>query len=315
MHKEEDVLSMRFITSSYTHFHLEPERTTSLTGDGITTLSVLLRDLSVISLLQRAINTLPTLPKLRALRVEVRGDLKDEREVATSVVSHLLWAAASSLISFHLTTDTTILRGRPQNLPKLQRFRLELSNYYRDSIGITSWQLPSLQCLEISLDPLGDDHVHGELATALGAQLRSCYTLHSRYLIGNEFWENFPILASLRVHCLWRNIVLPPIHHPMRELVVDVEQVYSRAMVRMLIRKFIGVAHQHSQASGPTVMPVSRKVVLAGLKWTEDHHVIEAMVFPHADWKELASYVEDELGETLASAGTRFPKKNSDLMK
>jgi hypothetical protein len=95
----QEVLSMRPITS-HSHFHLEHGRTTSLVGvvarNGITTLSVLLRDLSVIPSLQRAINTLPTLPRLRALHVEVPRDLKDECEVVSSVVFGLLRAVQAA---------------------------------------------------------------------------------------------------------------------------------------------------------------------------------------------------------------------------
>jgi hypothetical protein len=55
-------------------------------------------------------------------------------------------------------------------------------------------------------------------------------------------------------------------------------------------------------------MSGSRKVVLVCLKWTEDCKIMMAIMSSYIEWEELAPHVEDELGETLASARARFLK-------
>jgi hypothetical protein len=303
--------SMRLITSSYTHFHLEHGWTTSPTGvsdtNGITTLSVLLRDPSVISSLQRAINTLPTLPRLRALLVKVQGNLNDKCEVVSSVVFGLLRVVAGSLISFHLATAVTTIRGLPPVLPKLQRFRLEASHHFVSLIAVENWQLPSNQYMELETPVLmGDPTVLRKLATAFGAQLRSLAIIGGSSLTSNAFWEIFPNLTSLHVHTLRPEMVLPPIHHPMRELVLSWVLGEPRILFDVVL-PCVCPAYQHPQASGLTV---SRKVVLAGLKWTEDCTVMKKIMRSNVEWEKLAPHVEDMFGETLASARARFLKNN-----
>jgi hypothetical protein len=148
------------------------------------------------------------------------------------------------------------------------------------------------------------------LATAFGGKLRSLSSPYSRYLTSNAFWENFPTLTSLCVHSLWWGIVLPPIHHPMNELVLDMQRGYSPSLFNSLIRRFISAAYQYPQASSPAVMSASRKVVLVGLKWTEDCKVMKEIMGWNVEWEKLAPHVEDELGETLAAARARFLKNN-----
>jgi hypothetical protein len=58
-------------------------------------------------------------------------------------------------------------------------------------------------------------------------------------------------------------------------------------------------------------MSASRKVVLAGLKWTEDCEIMKEIMSSNVEWEKLAPHVEDELGETLASARARFLKNNN----
>jgi len=73
--KEEEVLSVRPIMWSYTPFHPAHRRTTDDIGasdtNRITTLSVVLRNPLTIPSIQRAIDSLPTMPRLRALHVAI----------------------------------------------------------------------------------------------------------------------------------------------------------------------------------------------------------------------------------------------------
>jgi hypothetical protein len=295
------------------HFHLEHGRTTGYTGvlatNRITTLSVLLQNPSAISSLESVIDSLPTVPRLRALHVEVARGFNGERKVISSATSRLLRAVKRSLIIFHLTTETFILRDEPPILPKLQRFRLKSSFRSLDSIEFERWQLPSLQYLETSLDPLADQYVYGKLAATFGAQLRSFSPLHARYLNWSAFWVHFPTLASLHVQGFSWHFIAPPIDHPMRELVLNMQPGYSRRAVQALILEFVGVADQHSQGSNLASISDHRKVVLDGLKWKEDCPIMSVML-SSVHWERIAAHVEDELGETLASATTRFSKDN-----
>jgi hypothetical protein len=112
------------------------------------------------------------------------------------------------------------------------------------------------------------------------------------------------------VHDLWWEIAAPLIHHPMRELVLDLQETHSTTSVAAIIRSFISSAYQHPQPLSPTIQSASRKVVLAGLKWTEDCMIIREIMTWNVEWEKLAPHVEDDLGETLASARARFLKNN-----
>jgi hypothetical protein len=309
MKKGEEVLFVRPIMSSYTYFHPERGLPSSIIGEsntnGITTLTVFLRHSTLIFSLQRAVASLPTIPRLRALHIELPLPLGNERTAASSAVYQLLRAVESSLVSFHLTTETSILRDQSTiNLPKLQRFRLKSAGCFLSSISIARWQLPSLQYLDASL--LGGRYMHLELAPVFGARLRSLSSLHSLHLRGETFWKRFPMLVSLQLHAGWQYFVVPPIHHPIRELVLSLRRGCSRAGIKMIILAFVRPSDQHAQASNPSLTSRSRKVVLAGLKWSENCRVVEEMMLPDASWEKVAPFVEDELGETLASVRARF---------
>jgi hypothetical protein len=219
------------------------------------------------------------------------------------------------LINFHLTTEAITLHGSPPVLPKLQRLRLEPSTYLLNIISFETWRLPSIQYLDATLPDLGTyggEHKH---ITAFGAQLRSLSSFLSRHLLWDEFWEKYPTLTSLRVQSVSWDIVVPPIHHPMRELVLDLQEPHARTSVAATICSFLSAAYQHRHTSSPTLMSASRKVVLAGLKWTEDCKIMKEILIWNVEWEKLAPHVEDELGETLASARVRFLKGAADEEK
>jgi hypothetical protein len=308
MSKRGDALSMPPIVSSYTYFHLEHGLPTSVTGvsntNGITTLSILLRHSSLIFSLQRALDALPRVPRLKALHVELPFTPSIDRKATSSVVFRLLQAVGSSLSTFHLTTETPVLNDQsPINLPKLQYFRLRSARCYLDSISIEGWQLPSLLHLEASL--LGGRYMLGQLAGAFGTQLLSLSCSHVFSLEINSFWKKFPTLTSLQLQADWPYFVRPPVHHPIRELVLFMNKDSSRSF-QALIFDFLRAPDLHTQGLGQTSASGCRKVVLAGLTWRKNCRIVGRMMLPNASWDKIAPYVEDEFGETLASAKFRF---------
>lgn len=310
--KRQKALSVHPITSSYTCFHLA-QRTTDFIGasdmNRITTLSISVRNPFQISSIKGAIDSLPTMPRLRALHIALPLITDEGSRAMSSIILQLLRSVECSLISLYLTTEARInLRGDPPiNLPKLQHFGLESTVCYLTYIGVECWQLPSLQHLSASL--LGARYTQNELAPAFGAQLIS---FSSPFLRRQSFWGNYPALTSLHARNALSSFVMPPIDHPIRELALSWDEIYSPYALQMLLREFLGVTNQYSQVSSPTSTASNRKVVLVGLKWTDDDELVGTMTFPITGWEAVAPYVEDELGETLASAKARLTRGNTE---
>ena len=229
-------------------------------------------------------------------------------KVFSRVVFRLLQLGESSLLSFRLTTNTSInLQDQPPiNLPKLQRFQFKSVVCSLKHIGIARWQLPSLQHLRIA--PVGAPNPPKELALAFGAQLRS---LSIACVDRGSFWDDYPYLTSLSINaCLTMIFIAPSIDHPIRELVLEIR---SLVFLRKLLLDFIGGSNPDPQGSSPTLISSNRKVILEGLKWMDSLTPLREMMLPNTGWDEFAPYVEDELGETLASARIRYLQDNAEI--
>ena len=299
-------VAMRPITSHYTYIGLPANDIACAPNTNtITTLSISLHKPLVISFIQNAIDSLPPMPRLRALHVELEYNLVHNKQAISRVVFRLLQLGESSLFSFHLRTRTSIgLQDQPPiNLPKLQRFQLRSAVCRLNDIGIAHWQLPSLQHLRATIYP------HKELAPAFRVQLRS---LSAACVNGGSFWEDYPYLASLYLYAGLMYFIAPPIDHPIRELVLPSRRIRSPWLLRQLLHQFIGGSNPDPQGSSPTLISSNRKIVLEGLKWMDSVPPFREMILPNAGWHELAPYVEDELGETLASARTRYLQYNTE---
>jgi hypothetical protein len=298
-------LSIRPITSSYTYIRLRSSVRSDVTSvsdtTGITTLSLILREALVAWLFQNTIDSLPTMPRLQALRLDLPRDLNYEYNRIPCAVLQLLRAVKSSLLSFHLVTERPL---PPLTLPKLQHFRLTSAPLSLTMPTIEHWQLPSLRHLDVP-PPNNARYWCEVLAPAFGAQLRSLSALTAAtYQNGDAFWEKFPALMSLHLHGGggFPSFVAPPAPHPMRELVLSGDPQAPRYA---LVAAFVGVAEQAGR----------RRVVLAHWRWTEDCLIFQEMVLSDSIWKKVAQYVEDELGETLASASLRFELRKVELAR
>ena len=305
-------VSIRPITSHYTYIGLPSNDAGGTPNTNqITTLNISLRRPMVISLIENAIDSLPTMPRLRALHVGLEHVRVHNKKAISRVVFRLLQLGEGSLLSFHLRTSTSIpLQDQPPiNLPKLQCFQLRSVVCSLKHIGIARWQLPSLQHLRVT--PLSIHAPHEELAPAFGAQLRS---LSIAYVNQGSFWEDYPHLTSLYLYTgvELTYFIAPSIGHPIRELVLPSYKIHSLELLRELLLKFIGGSNPDPRASCPTLTPSNRKVVLEGLKWRDSVTPFKEMMLPNANWDEFAPYMEDELGETLASARTRYLQDNTE---